>query len=233
LPVTASTIHSSTPAGRTPNVRADRLPTAAGLVFVAATVICIGLSSGGPTPGDSASELASSLTDPGFADRMRAAGLLYGVGATAFVVFLVGLAQRVRMPGRGKDGRPDRSAMVLPAGMAVIGLELVSAALIAAYPDTVRLFGAESATDVPVALTVQTVSWWVAEYAGLVAVVMMAATGLAGLRSGSLPRWFGWMSLAMGVLSLVAAVVNLAPVALILWTLAGSIALLSRTTEPA
>jgi hypothetical protein len=234
LSITEGSIHSATTTDPSAKTARDRLPALAGFAFVAATVVCIGLSAGGPTPGDSASELATSLSSSDFADRMRTAALLYGVGAAAFVVFLVGLAQRVRhVVRRLAAARPDRSGLVLPAGMVVIGLELVSAALIAAYPETVRLFGAANATDVSVALVIQTVSWWVAEYAGLVAVVMMAATGVAGVRNGSLPRWFGWMSLATAVLSLVASVVNLAPIALIVWTLAGSIALLSSPSEPA
>jgi hypothetical protein len=193
-----------------------------GLLFVGITIAAMALSAGGPTPGDTVSELSRSPTQDGYQSKIHAAALLYGMGATSFIVLLTGLYARLRRD----DSRSVLPSLALAAGLVVITLEMASATMIAAYPDSVDLYGSAAATSLPAALALQTTSWWFASFAGITAVAMMVPFGLSALRTGALPRWFGWVSVATAGLSVVASLLNLAPIALLVWAIAAGTALL-------
>jgi hypothetical protein len=122
---------------------------------------------------------------------------LFGVGSAAFVWFLGTVAARLR--SANGDAR-------LPGIMFAAGTAAIVLVTMAPGSYTAGALGSENLKralepGAAEALFVLGQGFFVA--AELVAVAYMAAAGLAILRSGLLPAWFGWVSVALAAILVV------------------------------
>ena len=148
------------------------------------------------------------------------------VGALAMVPYLwfVGTLRSVLRQAEGATGRLSGTAFaggLVFAGYALVGLTMMFAA-------------AETVGDVPPAVT-QTLSVLNSEcWLGLAVgnAVLLLATGVLVLRSGLLPKWFGWLTVVLGVASVTPAGF-FAFLATLLWVIGVSIVLYLRGGAPA
>jgi hypothetical protein len=151
---------------------------------------------------------------------------LFGVGSAAFVWFLGTVAARLR--SANGDAR-------LPGIMFAAGTAAIVLVTMAPGSYTAGALGSENLKralepGAAEALFVLGQGFFVA--AELVAVAYMGAAGLAILRSGLLPAWFGWVSVAL------AAILVVNPIAwaalylgVPLWTLVAGVWLYVRPAE--
>jgi hypothetical protein len=211
------------------SIRTQRLAAAAGAAFAALVAVSIALSTGGPSPGDSAAKINAYFGDAANRDKLTLAALLYGLAAVCLIGWVAGLRDRLR------EGGPQTAfagRVLFGGGLVVVALECASVAALVGYPFALGFFDA-ARPDPQIALALQGVSYWLASLAGLVTAAMAAATGIAALRTGALPRWLARTSLVLAPLSIVSALMYLAPVTLLIWVLATSVALARRPRSAA
>jgi hypothetical protein len=204
-----------------PTIRPQRLAAAAGALFAGLVAVTIALSTGGPSPGDSAAKINGYFADAANRDKLTLAALLYGVAAVCLVGWLGGLRERIQAAGPRAAGA---ARLVTAGGLVVVALECTSVAALIGYPFALGFFDAAQ-PDPQLALALQGMSYWLASLAGLFTAALCAATGVVTLRTGALPRWVGYTSLALAPLSVVSALMYFAPAILVIWVLAVSAAL--------
>ncbi|HVM55325.1 MAG TPA: hypothetical protein VM262_19220 [Acidimicrobiales bacterium] len=204
-----------------------------GVAFVAVNVIGFALGGSPPAPEDGPAEIVRYIEDGG--STLKVGLLVSGLGMLLFLVYIAGFVAMVRSGDRARGeayGLVVLLAAVLAAGLASVGL-LANAVL--------ALRGVSSLEPATTRLT-----WdlsMVAYGLGMTFVVPLGlASAVAVLQRGLLPRWFGYLSVVVGVLGFsgFASVVygsNLSSLAfagyagLLVWVLAGAVALL-REAEP-
>jgi hypothetical protein len=164
---------------------------------------------GGSPPGASAStaKVVSFWRD--HRDAQIAAALLAGFAA----VFLVWFGAVVRTKLRDAEGEPDRIAatafggflLIAAGGLAIAGFQFTAA---------------DTAGDVPATVT-QTLATLNRDFFFLLdggVLVAVFATAAATLRHAALPRWYGYLSIAVGLIFLTPAFAVAFP-AFGIWTL--------------
>ncbi len=148
--------------------------------------------------------------------------------ATAAIVFTFFLCSLRRVLGMTTEGRLLGPIVTAGGAVYVSGL-LVAGALTIALVDAAH-YGITTAGQT---LNVLSSDDWVPVVVGLSIVTL--GTGIAALRTGALPRWLAWASLALGVLAIAGPLGGIAFLITPLWTLATGIVLLrsSATDEGA
>jgi hypothetical protein len=162
----------------------------AGILVIAASVITSGDTPGADAPvGDLVAFYAKHHAG------QVASGALSSLGALLLLVFMVGLARRLR--GDGADSGTDPAVLGLCGGVVlVVGLAIfagLSVALgdVAEHVDPATLQALHVLSQEMVfPVTVGTSAF-------------LLGSGVAALRSGGLPRWVGWMALVLGALAAV------------------------------
>jgi hypothetical protein len=205
-------------------MHSQRLTGLAGVGFCGLVAVTIGLSVGGPSPGDSAADVTAYFDDPGNRTKLIAAAFLYAAASVGFIGWLTGLHQRLRAAAGERSVLPT---FVLSAGIAAIVLELVSAAAQAAWPMALQMFDAAHA-DTQVALALQGISYASSALAGVAVAAAAGGTAVAVLRDHSLSRAVGRTSAVMAPLALVASVASLAPLVLLIWVATVGVAMARR-----
>jgi hypothetical protein len=212
-----------------------RYSWAAGVVFVAALVAEVVIAVGIPVDHeDSASTIAAALAAHDGA--LIAIACLSAIYAAAFVVYLVRLHDLLRA---GEDGSSWRS-LILLGGMAFVGLHAVSDVGITGMLGA-KVASYSAAHDEGISYTLYLLTFALDSVGDVFGSLFVLATGVLVLRSGALPRWLGWLALAVaplfflqgfglgGVIALFGLVLDLIGfVLLLLFVLASSVVLLRR-----
>jgi hypothetical protein len=209
-------------------VRRDWLRWApiAGLVWVALVIVSVILTSDTPSSDDPVSEFVSYFGDSDNQTKIQIAALVAALGGLAFLWFLAGLRDLL-LSEEGLWGAD--TSLTFGSGVAFVILLWAATAAGTAFASAADFFDAfvVDPQSAQTALALSALSFWLIGFASVAAGVMIAATSAVVLRTGVLPRWFGWTGLVLAVLS-VLAVVFLPPVAPLLWVLIASVLLLVR-----
>ncbi len=182
--------------------RWERWTPLAGVVAVVGMVIGFGLITSSPSTNDSDAKITSYYTSHSHQVKTLVSFFVFLAGLLLLLVFFSALRARLvaAEAGVGRVG-----ALAYGAGVASMVLWVASIALfdgpgLAANdtdkfhldPNTFRLMN-----DTAYAL-------WVA--AVIVGALVVWATSAVALRTGLLPRWFGWVGIVVGVIQLFAIV---------------------------
>ena len=173
----------------------ERYAWAAGVVFVLALVAEVAISVGIPVDqNSSAAKIAGELDK--HRDRLLAIACLSIVYAVAFVIYLWRLYDLLR---GSRDRRPPLSSLVLVGGILFVTLHAVSDIGI------VGMLGAKLASysaqrDQGVAYTLYLTTFALDSVGDVFGSLFAFAAGVLVIRSGVLPRWLGWMLIAVGIL---------------------------------
>ena len=163
---------------------------ATGIAFVVLTVVSFALQGSTPDPNKSGKEVVDFFTDN--RSKIMISATLEALGAMFFVFFAANLRRALRA-AEGDDG--VLSAAVLAGGVIVATGLAADATLIFAIADKVK--------DLP-PVAVQAMNgvysdWFLPMAMG--GAVFMWSVALSVLRHGALPKWLGWLTLVMAVLS--------------------------------
>ena len=207
------------------NARWERLGPLAGIVAVVLFVVGVFVIESGGAPGEDATpqEYLGYYQDDD--DRILLGGVLFQLGAAFFIWFLGHLRARL-LAAEGAVGR--LTAIAFGGGLAA-----ATCALLLPGPDQAGALSKDEITpDAAIVFNNLGDAFFIgAEFA---AAVLLAATGVLALATRVLPRWLGWVSLA---LALVLVIAPIGWAALIfgvpLWTIAVSLLLFMRPVAAA
>lgn len=202
----------------------------AGIAFVVLAIIGILFLLDIPDADASDEDIADYLGDGGRHARNIIGFYLCTLASLAFLWFLAGLRSRLHEA----EGMPGTlSALAFGAGLLFTGLFLVSAVSMVAVAGGIE-FG-----DVPedvngdfVRMLPQFGFGLLLVGGGFSAIGLILATSVVVLDTGVLPSWVAWLGF-LAALALVFAFIFIPIVALLVWVLAVSIALLMGREEPA
>jgi MFS family permease len=170
------------------DVKWERYGALAGLVFVVLVVIAAFIAGTPPQPTDAPRKIHEFYRDH---ERALKAGVfLSGVGAVAFLWFLVSLWSRLR--------EHRLAMMAVSGGVATIGFALVSAAITST---TALRIGDLAPKQAKFFYSLQGIVIGMASFA---IAALVAATSIAALRAKVFPAWLGWASAALALAWLVA-----------------------------
>ena len=155
-----------------------------------------------------------------------AAGLL-------FLSFLSSLRSRLRT-AEGDVG--TLSALIFGAGVVFVGLLSVGALALAAVPGAIAFGDTGDIFDAGTIQMAQSLGWGVILIGGMLsAAVMIFTASILTLRTGALPKWSAWIGFVAAIV-LLFGVVWIPQIALLIWALCVSGAMLARpavTTQAA
>jgi hypothetical protein len=195
--------------------RKEWLAPLTGLAFVALLIASFAVGGEPKEASDGAQEVVDFYSDN---KESVQAGAAIGALAAVAMVFFFAYLRRVLIEAGQRDTLP--TAMLVGAGILATGIGI----------DTTLLFAAaEAAEDVdPSAiLAIQTI--WDNDFFPLaigVSVILWSA-GISVVRSGALPKWLGWIAIALAVISL-SPIGFVAAMGLVIWILIASILLTVR-----
>lgn len=201
--------------------RLEQAAPLTGLAFLALLVSSFVVGGSPPDASDSTEEVVRFWHDHDGAQT--AAALLAGFAA----VFLVWFGGVVRTELRDRDDKSARLAATAFGGFLLIA---VGGLALAGFQFT----AADTVGDVPPTVT-QTLAALNRDFFFLLdggVLVAVFATGAAALRYAALPRWFGYLSLAVGLIFLTPAFAVAFP-AFGIWTLLLSVLMFRRAMRPA
>ena len=162
-----------------------------GIVFI--VVVIVGFAVGGEPPDidEGAAEAVEFYTDN--EDEVIAGSLLQGIAAVLFVFFAGVLRSRLR---EAEDSRGTLSAIAF-------GGALIFAAGLA-IDATINVAASEAVDEGVDPITIHTLAalWqndWVPFAVGLL--TFMIATGFSIVRFGLLPKWLGWVAIALAIIA--------------------------------
>jgi hypothetical protein len=198
----------------------ERLAPLTGVVFFVLIVLTFALSGDTPSTDDPTSKVVTFWSDHD--SRMIAASVI----GTFAAIFFIWFGGSLRSALREAEGGTGRLSTLAFAGVLVIAIG-------GAIGGTIQFAAADSVGDVPATVT-QTLSTLNEEFFlpfPVGGVVLMAATGLCVLRYGALPRWLGWASIVIAILSVAGPLGFFAFLALFVWVLVVSVLLYLRGRE--
>jgi hypothetical protein len=191
-----------------------------GIVCVA--VLIVGLAMVGEPPN--ADDGAQTIVDH-YADNKTAiqVGSAFQVVAGALLIFYFGYLRKVLRPREGEGG-------VLSL-LALVGATIFAVG--ASIDATIQYAISDAAEDIEPASVQALQALWDGDFLPLVlgSQVMWFAVGLAISLHGALPRWLGWVALALGVLMLTPVGFFAFPVGA-LWIVVVSVLLAIRARAP-
>jgi hypothetical protein len=200
--------------------RWERFAPLSGVVFFVLIAVSFGLSNDTPDTDSSTVDTVSywSAHDT----RLIVAAII----STFAVIFLIWFAGSLRSALLQAEGGQGRLSMLAFAGILTIA---ISGGIASALEFTV----ADTVNDVPATVT-QTLSvlsedFFLPFVAG--GVVLLLASGLAALRFGALPRWLGWASIAIAILSVAGPAGFIGFLLTIIWVLVVSIVLYTQGAQ--
>lgn len=186
----------------------------AGLAFLVLVIVAIAIS--GETP-DATEDSAREIVD--FYEENRdsqAVSAFMAAAAGALLVFFGGVLRRVLRAAEGPDGTLSAVAF---AGLIILALGL-------AIDGTITLTLAETADDIEPSAVQALSALYTHDFIPFVmgSLIFLLATGLSVLRHGALPRWIGWIAIALAVIavtplgfaSLIGAVLLIAVISVLL-----------------
>jgi hypothetical protein len=185
-----------------------------GVVYAVLFVIAQALIGNGPGTGASGAAIVTYY-------RAHRASEIAGVFvvAVAVVAFSFFLAALRRTLGRNEEAGQLGNVITTGGAVYIVGLLLMAVSLIALVDAAHHQLGGAAQT-----LTVFSNDLWVPVVTGLS--VLALGTGVSVLRTGGLPRWLGWASVGLGVLSLSGPAGAIAFLLAPVWALVVGIAIL-------
>lgn len=196
----------------------------AALTGVAAIVlICIGGAIAGEAP-DAASpvqEIIDHFTDN---ETSIEVGSFVGVAGVVLLVFFGAYLRTVLSAAEGRGGA--LSALVL------VGTSVIAVGFAIDFTITIAL--ADAADDIEPAGVQALQALWDNDFVPLIvgALVFLIAIGLSIIRHGALPKWLGWVALALAAIGFT-PVGFVAFIGLGLYIVIVSVLLAARATQPA
>jgi hypothetical protein len=199
-----------------------------GIAFVVLYIVAMFVAKS-PDSSDPAGTIASYYTDSkSHRVSMIAAAYILIAAAMLFLWFLSGLRSRLRA-AEGTDG--TLSTFAFGAGLLFVGLVSVGGLALASVPASMSF----AENRVPV--TADTIQIFMSLGYGAIlvggmlsAAVMIFAVSALTLRTGALPKWSAWVGFLAGI-ALLFAVIWIPQIALLIWTLCVSGAMLARPAE--
>ncbi len=185
-----------------------------GIVYAVLFVIAQALIGNGPGTGASGAAIVTYY-------RSHRASEIAGVFvvAVAVVAFSFFLAALRRTLGRHEETGQWGNVIATGGAVYIVGLLLMAVSSIALVDAAHHHLGGAAQT-----LTVFSNDLWVPVVTGLS--VLALGTGVSVLRTGGLPRWLGWASVVLGVLSLSGPAGAIAFLLAPVWALVVGIAIL-------
>jgi hypothetical protein len=173
----------------------ERYAWASGVVFVVALLVEIALELGIPlNQNDSATKIATELA--GHRTRLVAVACVSIVYAVAFVIYLWKLYTRFRGDA---ERAPTLTSLVLVGGVLFVTLHAVSdIGITGALGAKLASFGVGH--DPGAVYTLYLMTYALESVGDVFGSLFMLATGLLVMDSDVLPRWLGWVAIAVGVL---------------------------------
>jgi hypothetical protein len=174
--------------------KTERLAPLAGLLFLAMMIAGLALSGEGPDPDEG----AAAAVDHWRGDDAK---LVTGAILVALAgVPLVWFAGALRSALRGAEGGTGRLSAVAFAGAAILAVGLATVAgLQFALADAAD----DLAPDQVHTLSALAYSFFLPLPVGLA--LLLLATAVVVLRTGVLPKWVGWVALAIGLVAMTPA----------------------------
>lgn len=192
-----------------------------GLIAAAAMIVGIALS-GSDLPDDATRQTILAHYDSGYGKALIAHFVTVGLFSAFFLFFATALRANLRS-GEASESiystLAQSGAIVLAASIAIDGMVVASA-----YAAADR--GLDEATVALHTLGSYAFMPWMVGAAAL-----FIAVGLGGLRTSTLPKWFAWITLVMGILCFTPggiAVYLVQPI----WLVAAAVILIRRWREP-
>jgi len=196
-----------------------------GIVFVAAYILGMVLTKA-PDSSDPAETIAAYYPDhKGHRVQMIIAAYVLIGAALLFLWFVSGLRSRLRA---AEGGTGTLSALAFAAGILFVGLLSVGALALAAPPSSMSFGQSSVSPGADVVVTVQSLGWEAILIGGmLAAAVMIFTTSILTLRTHLLPAWTAWVGF-LAAIALLFAAVWIPQIALLIWMLVVSGAMLAR-----
>jgi hypothetical protein len=203
---------------------AERWAPVAGIVFVALMFFGTFLVSDFPNADASQQKFVDYLSDSGNQTRNIIGAYMWVLGALALLWFATRLRNVLR------DAKGETSILpnlVFGAGVIYSALMMVSAVTFASVAYAVKVLDAP-VTNTDLVRVLPQLAWIVLLLgAGFAAIVLIVASCVAGVQTGILPRWLGWLGAVAAILLVFdLAYQNIVP--FLVWVLAASIVLLRR-----
>lgn len=201
------------------NTTWDRLASATGVayfVFTVATIFIFDWNSV-PQPGTSAKDIAAFYTNN--VERMRSANFVLVIGI-GFLIWFMGSVRSRLAVAEGPAGR--LAPLAFAGGTLTALLYLVATYLPNGFPDDLQKL--DDTAIVAYHAGVQALHNPLIGASTVTRAILLGAVGLASIRVGAMPKWFGWLTLALAAVSaagiIAAGVWGWGPVPRIIWYLA-------------
>jgi hypothetical protein len=203
----------------------QRIAPFAGLLFVVLFVAGLVLPGDVPCCEDPDSDIVSWYEDSGNRLRIIIAVYLLTISALAFLVFLNGLRERLALA----EGEPGGLARLgFAAGVLFVAMVFVMA--VAAGSVAAGVEFQDEPVDAGVARFAPHVGFGALLVPGMLsAALLVACTSVLTVRTGILPVWTAWLGFLAAV-ALLFGIFFFPAIALPIWVLVMSIALLMRST---
>jgi hypothetical protein len=212
-------------------MRGTRTAALAGFSFVVVYVVAWVISRS-PDSDDPAAQIAAYYSDKSNRVLEVVSAYLFVVAAILFVCFVAGLRGRLR-PAEG--GEATATTIAYGGALVFAGLLIGGAMMLAAVPAGMALGGIDAPDGSDVINFVQSAGYGMILVGGMLfAATTIVAISLVSMRTAALPRWSAWLGLLCAFV-LLFAVVWLPQIALLVWVIAISVAMLrapSRATAP-
>jgi hypothetical protein len=178
-----------------------------------------------PDSSDPAETIAAYYTDKGHrVDMIISAYILIAAGLL-FLWFLSCVRSRLRA---AEGGPGTLSALTFGAGVVFVGLLSIGALAMAAVPGSISFGEDKSIYGADTIQAAQSLGWGAILIGGMLsAAVMIFTASVLTLRTGALPRWSAWVGILASI-ALLFAVVWIPQIALLIWALCVSGAMLAR-----
>jgi hypothetical protein len=193
-----------------------------GIVFVAFWIVAFALSLV-EEPGTTDAEVVSHYTDPGNQGRAQMSSFLIVLAGLAFLWFLTGLRARLAR-AEGQVGM--LTTLAFGAGLVSSALWLVASVFWMGVGYTAQETP-EFTVDPDSARLVAEMGYLIWVFGTVVALLLVLATSLVGLRTDLVPRWFAWLGL-VGAATMLLTVLFVGFLVFLVWLLVASILLLVR-----
>ena len=179
-----------------------------------------------PDSNDPAETIAAYYTDSkSHRVSMIIATYVLILGAMLFLWFLSGVRSRLRA-AEGSDG--TLSTLAFGAGVVFVGLLSVGALALASVPASISFAENTVPTSADTIQFADSLGFGaILVGAMLSAAVMIFTISILTLRTGALPKWSAWVGI-LAAIALLFAVIWIPQIALLIWTLCVSGAMLAR-----
>jgi hypothetical protein len=196
-----------------------------GIAFVAAYVVGMILAKT-PDSSDPAEAIAAYYPDSkSHRVQMIVAAYTLIAAGLLFLWFLSCLRSRLR----AAEGDPGTlSTLAFGTGVVFVGLLSVGALALAAVPASISFGENKAPIGADTVQTAQSLGWGAILVGGMLsAAVMIFTSSILTLRTGALPKWSAWVGF-LAAIALLFAVIWIPQIALLIWALSVSGAMLAR-----